>query len=126
MKVPKPKKEKTLDQLRKEFVIQGMRRASYRWPERNKCLTAARVSRGIYLCNHCKLQYKKQEIKIDHIFPVVDPIVGFDGFDTYAKRLFCLAEEMQCLCKSCHSAKTLTENFLRKQARDKKKEQEKA
>ncbi len=48
----------------KAFVIMILRRGSYKWYARTEALRAARISRGIYRCAHCKLEFKKKEIQL--------------------------------------------------------------
>lgn len=110
-----------IDDELKKFAVQALRRASYRWPNRSKALFNARVSRGLYECAHCKLQFKKKEVQLDHILPVVDIKDGFIDFDTFIKRLFCSVDNFAVLCKQCHSNKTQIENELRKINKKKKK-----
>lgn len=99
---------------KKTFVIASLRRASIRWPPRNEALKLARVSRGLYKCSSCGLVFKKKEVHLDHINPVVSPEHGFTGYDDFIERLFCEAEGFQLLCKNCHQIKTLLEDELRK------------
>ena len=105
------KKKKILN--RKAFVIATLRRASYRWPARNEALARARVSRGLYKCEMCGEIFKKKEIQLDHIEPVV-PVTGFTTFDDYVERLLCDASGYQVICEREHAVKTLHENLARK------------
>jgi len=97
----------------KAFVIASLRRASYRWPARNEALNRARVSRGIYKCEQCGKHFKKKEIQLDHIEPVV-PVTGYTNLDDYAHRLLCNADGYSVLCIADHEVKTLHENLARK------------
>lgn len=98
----------------KSFVIASLRRASYRWPARYKVMNAARIQRGIYLCNSCKKPHARKHIKMDHIDPVVDPTQGFTTWDSYIARLFVDESGWQVLCKTCHDTKTKEERVIRK------------
>lgn len=103
---------------RKTFVIQTLRRASYRWPSRNEAMAKARVSRGVYECAHCKQHVGNKEKKMDHVEPVVDPVKGFTTFDEYIERMLPMEHTgYQCLCESCHAIKTALENDLRKETK---------
>lgn len=104
----------------KPFVIQTLRRASYRWPARSQALKSARIERGLYLCANCKNTFKNKEIKIDHINPVVDIKTGFNGFDDFIDRLLCDADGLQILCSNCHDNKTAVEREIRKKYKKKK------
>lgn len=107
--------------LLKLFIIQLLRRGTYRWPERNKALIAARIARGVYKCAICLKDFKKKDTRIDHILPVVDPKTGFKGFDDYIDRMFCDSKGFQVICLTCHDYKTSTEREIRKIFRQKKK-----
>lgn len=102
-----------LEKRLKPFIIQTLRRASYRWPERNEALKAARVDRGLYKCASCEKTYGRKEVHIDHISPVV-PVTGFTSWDLYIERMFCAADQLQILCELCHSVKSLLEREQRK------------
>lgn len=97
----------------KSWLINQLRRASYKWPERTKALGSARVERGVYKCNICSELFKSKEIQLDHIEPIV-PVTGFDNWDGYIARLFCPAEGFQVCCRPCHDSKTQKENATRK------------
>lgn len=97
----------------KSFIINTLRRASYRWPERNKALQHARIERGLYACNQCKGTFKKKDIKLDHINPVV-AVTGFTTWDDYINRLFCDYTNFQVVCENCHNVKTMIEKQERK------------
>lgn len=119
----KKKKEFNL----KSFIIALLRRGTYRFPYRDQALKAAKVAYGTYTCNACKGTFRKKDIRIDHVQPVVDPLVGFIGFDEYIKRLYPMDKNaFQILCDSCHTQKTSTEAVLRKHIRQIKKEKENA
>lgn len=105
----------------KSFIIATLRRASYRWPARNEALRAARIERGLYQCAFCKQVFKKADIKLDHIAPVIDIEKGFTTWDDFINRLFCEKEGYQVLCTLDHDAKTSIEKNLRVQYRKDKK-----
>lgn len=102
-----------LDKKLKSFVVATLRRASYRWIPRSEALSAARVRRGVYTCNHCKLEHPKKNIEIDHIMPIV-PVEGWDTWDGFIGRLFCDVIGYQILCCGCHSLKSVKENEQRR------------
>ncbi len=52
---------------------------------------------------------------MDHIHPVIDPVEGWRGFDSYLTRLLCSTEGYQGLCKPCHYIKTQQENRRRRE-----------
>lgn len=101
------------------FAIATLRRASYRWPPRNEALARARVSRGVYKCEECRNLFKKKEIQLDHIDPVV-PVTGFTNLDDFTYRLLCDASGYATICLTCHATKTKMENTARKILKTKK------
>lgn len=106
-------------QLLKPFLINTLRRASYRWGARNECLKAGRIERGFYRCNGCGGTFAKKDISLDHVEPVVS-LKGFTNWDDYVNRMFPNIDGtpnpqgFQILCNDvCHKAKTELENSLR-------------
>lgn len=64
------------------------------------------------VCEKCQKvsPEKEKDYQVDHISPVVDPKVGFLGWDQYINRLLnCGADNIQVLCKRCHAIKTKRE-----------------
>lgn len=112
------------------FVKNTLRRASYRWPPRDEAIRLARVARGFYKCSHCEVDtFKRQDVELDHIEPVIPIKGGFTTWDEYITRLFPQANGYQVLCKTCHGAKTMIEDTLRAEynaiAKKEEKEQKK-
>lgn len=108
--------------VKKAFLINSLRRASYRWPSRWKALKRAHIGRNEYYCEHCGLICKKREIALDHVEPVIDPKKGWQDLDVYADRMLPDTEYgFQVLCHDCHDTKTEKENAVRKKTRAKKK-----
>lgn len=101
----------------KSFLTSKLRRISFSWPGRNEAVKAARVERGRYVCAKCANIFKSTEIRADHIKPVIDPKVGFVGWDEFIPRMFCEAEGFQVLCTGCHDIKTALENEERRKNR---------
>lgn len=121
----------SLDSKLKSFIINTLRRASFRWKPRGECKKAAKVKVGEYKtgrdkfgyrCAICKEVYKSGEVQIDHKFAVICPIEGFTGFDSFIERMFCNEENFQSLCDLCHNEKTGIEKDFRKRVRELKKE----
>ena len=109
-----------MEQKKKTFAINSLRRASYRWPGRWMAEKESKIGRNQYVCNMCKGTFGKKDTALDHIIPVVDPQKGFTNFDDYIDRLFCEKEGFQRLCNLCHDKKTQEENGVRKESRRKK------
>ncbi len=100
--------------------IFGALRKIWRWSkERREVLNASKVTGKIdkYRCAECDKIGQRKTVHVDHVFPVVDPLKGFEGFDTYISRLYCDKEGLQILCASCHSAKTKAENKVRRETK---------
>lgn len=109
------------------FIKNGLRSLTMKWAPIQKCRKDAQVSRGVYLCNGCEKNVKttivvdgvrSKNIFVDHIEPIVDPNVGFTGFDDFIERMFCESDNLQVLCKECHDDKSYEE---RKIATDRRK-----
>jgi len=108
----------------KNFIIRGLRTLSLKYPPRTQCKADARVKRGYYQCAICKkivpttIKNKKGgrtiNIAVDHIHPVIHPAKGWQGWDTYIRRLFCGRDGLQLLCKECHDKKSAEENRIRR------------
>lgn len=105
------------------FIVSTLRAGVRRFPNKWKALEAAAHGVGLneatgrkaklYFCNHCAKLFTAKHIQIDHITPVVDPVVGFTTWDDYISRLFCEIENLQALCLSCHKLKTAEEKQTR-------------
>jgi 5-methylcytosine-specific restriction endonuclease McrA len=113
---PKPKRSNL-----KSFIINSLRRATYRWPPRGDALKCSRKEKGLYECAHCKEFFKNKEICLDHIVPVVDPKTGFTTWDDYIEKMFPEKEGFQVLCRRCHDVKTGLEDEMRKYYNKKRK-----
>ena len=108
----------------KGFITSVIRGGFRRWPPKFHVLSEAKQGKRTnettgrmaehYACSTCNSSFPAKEVQVDHIEPVVDPKVGFIDWDTFISRLFCEAENLQVLCKSCHSKKTKQERDERK------------
>jgi 5-methylcytosine-specific restriction endonuclease McrA len=97
----------------KSAVIAWLRRLSYRTPMRSQAMRNAKVAYGRYRCNACDQIFPPTTVQVDHISPVI-PVSGWTTWDDYINRLFCPPEQLQVLCKPCHSVKSGLENQGRK------------
>lgn len=105
----------------KSWLLKHLRRVSKYWPEKTKAYHRVKVDRGQYRCESCEQIFKQHELQIDHINPVVDVLKGFEDWNTYIARLFCDSDNLQALCKPCHSIKSGLENELRREVKKKSK-----
>lgn len=127
----KTKKPKSLPQ----FLIPILRKASIRWPARYEALKQARekLPDGHYLngnvkfitkyrCQNksCKSLVNEKEGQVDHITSIAG-ISGFNDFNDYISRLFCSVENLEFICKNCHTAKNKIEAQIRAENKVKKK-----
>lgn len=110
-----------MDKYLKSFLVNHLRRISYRWFARNTVMKAAKVARGKYTCNICQEVFARKNINLDHKIPVIDPIVGFVDWNTFISRLFVDESGWQVICKPCHDKKTQEENLTRREKKDKLK-----
>ena len=104
---------------KKAFIIAVLRSGSRRWPPKYETLNAAKTEKKInpasgrvaqmYRCAACALEFSNANVEVDHVQPVVDPAKGFKDWNTFIKRLFCEANNLQVLCKPCHKEKTKKE-----------------
>lgn len=106
--------KKMMTPMKKSFIINSMRRASYRWYGRWQAEKRSNLGRNQYYCENpdCGVILSKKETQMDHIKPVV-AVTGYDGLEAVLDRLLCEPEDFQRLCKPCHAEKTLIENQQR-------------
>lgn len=127
VKKPKPYNQNTMTLAAyRSMIISGLREKSRWWKPAQECKRLARQSKGRYLCASCKTigpatikgTYKNGKPRkinnavIDHVHPVVSPYRGFECWDTYISRMFCVLEGFQLLCHKCHEAKTTFERDI--------------
>jgi 5-methylcytosine-specific restriction endonuclease McrA len=97
----------------RRWLINQLRRISYKWPPRYTAFKKARVDKNAYKCQFCGKVFTSKEMKKDHIIPVIDPKKGFVDWNEFIKRLFCKESNFQILCKNCHNEKSREENIIR-------------
>ena len=106
----------------KAFIISALRAGSRRYPPKFETLNEAKTTKKInertgrlaqhYRCKACKGEFPATEIQVDHKKPVVDPKIGFVDWNTYIARLFCKKNNLQILCRTCHTKKTKKEKDI--------------
>jgi 5-methylcytosine-specific restriction endonuclease McrA len=77
-----------------------------------------------YKCACCKKEFVAADVQVDHILPVVNTQTGFTTWEEYINNMFCEKENLQVLCKTCHSVKTQEEKEERKEYGKAKGQQE--
>jgi len=103
----------------RSFITSAIRSGFRRYPNKYIALKNAFLKRkknkasgrlaAHYRCAQCKKAFPNKDVQVDHILPVVDPVVGFVNWDTYIQRMYCAVENLQVLCKKCHAVKTKEE-----------------
>ena len=107
----------------RSFIVSALRSATLRWGPKWACIDKAFVRLGpnpktgrmckLHRCASCAELFPKGDMKADHILPVIDPVEGFVGWDSYISRMFCEADGWQALCGPCHDRKTAAERAMR-------------
>lgn len=96
------------------FLRSGLRRLWMRWPARGEAIKRARIAvegqrhRWEVPCAKCGNLFKMNEIQVDHQVQC-GSLKDWDDIEPFVRNLFCAVEGLQCLCKTCHSAKTKEE-----------------
>jgi hypothetical protein len=106
-----------MDNKKKQFVIQLLRRGTYKWFTRWAAEKRSKLERNTYYCENpdCGIIGPKKMFQMDHVKSVVNPETGFVGFDEYIDRMFpSTPEGWARLCRECHAIKTEQENLIRK------------
>ena len=116
LKMKKIKKKPAFN--KKNFIINLLRRGTFRFPPRSEAIKNARVDRGLYKCAQCENLFGPKEIKVDHIQPVVSTSDGFIDWNTYIDRMFPDdSNKFAILCSGCHDSKSAVEREIRKKYR---------
>ena len=110
----------------RSFITSTIRSGMRRWPPKWQALKDAYSGKLLnkktkrlgyhYKCAGCEKDYPSSEVQVDHINPVVDPVIGFVSWDIYIDRIFCEVHNLQVLCKKCHTKKTKLEREASKKA----------
>lgn len=116
------------------FIKNNLRSATRKWAPIQQCKKRAHVSRGLYKCDCCGQEVaptiydedKRKRVKnifVDHTIPIIDPAVGFTTWDECIERMFCDSDNLQLLCKACHTEKSAEEIAIAKERRRRTKEE---
>lgn len=103
-------------------IVGALKRCFSRCYIHHNVLEAALVSetgpRGgkRYLCSECCQPFSRKEVQVDHIDPVVPTIMQQKdmNWNYFMSRLFCNEDNLQVLCRGCHTRKTNRERKERK------------
>ncbi len=95
------------------FIRSALRRAWTRYPVRYQALDMAKQpykgkdkrTKWVYKCASCKKLFKSTEVQVDHITPA-GTLKTYSDLPKFVKNLFCEADNLQVLCKTCHNVKT--------------------
>ncbi len=126
--VPKTRASGTLTEAAFWGMIKSCLRRASRWwkPIANVRLKARRNYKGPlkrlkyeYQCNVCKDWFPATQIQIDHILPV-GSLNKAEDLPGVVERLFCEEDNLQAICSSCHTSKSLLDNALIKENKKKK------
>lgn len=120
-KTPKKKKDykaieqdqEAFEKFRYNFVMQALRRSTYRWPFHHMALQRQKIEYGLYKCESCQGAFGPKQVEKDHIVSVI-PYDGFKSWDETVERMLVKSDQIQILCITCHNNKTQTENEIRK------------
>lgn len=110
----------------RQLIESAMRKAfKMHWPPYKDCKHAARVDvpqynkdgtrskrdAVMYKCAACKYFFSDKEIQVDHCVPVAPPGKKKSdlSLEELAARVFCDTDNLQVLCKPCHSIKSKEE-----------------
>lgn len=113
------------------FIKNLLRSGTRKWGPKQTIMSKARVRRGYYECASCHNEVpftikegrkRKSNVFVDHIKPIIDPLVGFTTWDSFIENLFCEEDGLQVLCKECHDIKTKQETDLATERRRNEKD----
>lgn len=125
------KKRKRKPKSLKTRLIPVIRNVHRFWEGKKEAKNAAKVKVEIgkfkngnpkfknhFKCASCEQLFLEEDVQVDHIDPVIDIDLGWQGWDVFIERMFVSADKYQILCKPCHDIKSEFEKEYRK---DKKK-----
>ena len=76
-----------------------------------------------FKCNKCKKLFTYKNVQVDHKIPVVEIGKSYQDYslDEIWERIRCKKNNLQVLCKPCHSIKSTAENQKRRELKKSKK-----
>jgi len=104
------------------FKMALIRDGLRRWNPKHKCVQNAECGEVFraktkrkcktYQCTHCGGVFTADQMKADHIEPMV-PLTGFVSWDDTMERAFVEVDGFQAVCGVCHQIKSNEEKELR-------------
>lgn len=108
--------------------VKAQLRRIWGWsPDRKAAKKRAIVSKDVrgnelFRCERCGAQpLTRKQVDVDHIVEA-DNVGEWIGWDDFIDKLFCSADGLMILCKTCHAAKTAVNNATRRASRKKVKD----
>lgn len=96
-----------MDSKEKKLFVGAFRRMFLWSRARKRALSDSRIARGKYLCAECGRTYSLASVEVDHIKPLSKARGGkLHTWAASVSRLLLDPENLQVLCRSCHSDKT--------------------
>ena len=119
-KLIKQAKYTALGAVRRKFSYSAITKRVYR--ERLSEVKGVRGGKR-FVCDGCGASEGQANLNVDHIIPVVplDKAYSDLTLDEIIENIFCEYDNLQLLCKECHTKKTTEEKDLRKANRKVKK-----
>jgi 5-methylcytosine-specific restriction endonuclease McrA len=99
--------------VKKAVMLAGRREV----PKFNKDGARAKRDGVEYQCQCCNKWKPSTGFDVDHISPVIDPVIGFVDWNTFVARVHCGPENLQRICEPCHKEKCKAENLARNMKR---------
>lgn len=97
------------------FITSILRAGSRKWGPKHQALNAAKTEKKInvrtgrmaqhFECAACYEEFVATEVQVDHIIPMGTGRT----WDDFINELYCEVDNLQVLCKGCHSVKTKLE-----------------
>lgn len=121
-RTPKPRNANTMTESSFwGFIRSALRQKSRWWKPVQLCkINARRQYKGPnkrqkfeYQCNICRNWFPERLINVDHKIPA-GTLRCSEDLPLFVEKLFCEADGLQCLCSSCHDAKTKSEKLKNK------------
>src|ERR1035441_5574068 len=91
------KDEEAFKKFRHNFVLQTLRRGTYRWAFGHLAAKRQSVEHGYKRCESCQGVFATKDTEKDHIEPVI-PVTGFKSWDETISRMFEKSTGYQILC----------------------------